>query len=62
MREYAKSQSVTITGTLGLIKAVKLKGIITDNKMYKEILEKLRDDLYVSDNLIQWALELSTEY
>ncbi|MHA1257569.1 MAG: hypothetical protein ACTSPS_18430 [Promethearchaeota archaeon] len=57
LRQYAKSLGIPLTGSLGLLKALYQNRIIKTRKEYKSILNSLQKDIYITDELMKWALE-----
>lgn len=57
LRQYAKNLGISITGSLGLLKALYQKRIIKKKEKYLYFLESLHKDIYISDELMKWALE-----
>jgi predicted nucleic acid-binding protein len=57
LRQYAKNLGLSITGSLGLLKALYQKRIIKKKEKYLSFLESLKKDVYISDELMRWALE-----
>jgi len=57
LRKVAKNRDIAVVGTLGLLKLLYTQKIIQTRETYVKYLEKLRTDLYLSDNLVEWALK-----
>lgn len=57
LRTYAEKLGISITGSLGLLKSLYQKKIIASRNEYIAILNSIREDVYISDELIKWALE-----
>lgn len=57
LRKVAKNRDIAVVGTLGLLKLLYTKNIIQTRETYVKYLEKLRTDLYLSDDLVEWALK-----
>jgi predicted nucleic acid-binding protein len=57
LRTYAKKLGISITGSLGLLKALNQKKIIETQKEYIKFLNLLQEDIYISDELMKWALK-----
>jgi len=57
LRQFARSLGIPITGSLGLLKALFQNRIIKSIKDYISLLESLQKDLYISEELTEWALE-----
>ena len=55
LRKVAKNKDILVIGTLGLLKLLYTQNIIQTRETYLEYLEKLRTDLYLSDDLVEWA-------
>lgn len=55
LRKVAKNRDITVVGTLGLLKLLYTQNIIQTRETYLKYLEKLRTDLYLSDDLVEWA-------
>ena len=55
LRKVAKKRDILIIGTLGILKLLYTQKIIQPRNTYLEYLEKLRTDLYLSDDLMEWA-------
>jgi predicted nucleic acid-binding protein len=57
LRNYAKNLGIGITGSLGLLKILYQKAIIKNREAYMKYLFSLQEDVYISDDLMRWALE-----
>jgi predicted nucleic acid-binding protein len=57
LRNFARQHGVAITGSLGLLKQLYLKRIIPSREKYLALLKLLQDDVFISDDLMKWALE-----
>jgi predicted nucleic acid-binding protein len=57
LRDYAKKLGIAITGSLGLLKALYQKHFIKEREKYVKLLYSLQEDIYISDELMKWALE-----
>jgi predicted nucleic acid-binding protein len=57
IRQFAKRAGIKITGSLGLLKALYLNNKIKSLNTYLKSLNLLQKDLYLSKELIKWALE-----
>ena len=57
LRQYAKNLGISITGSIGLLKALYQKRIIKTKEEYLFFLNSLQKDIYIADDLIEWALE-----
>ncbi|MHA1242631.1 MAG: hypothetical protein ACTSQU_17880 [Promethearchaeota archaeon] len=57
LRHFAKKLGISITGSLGLIKSLYQNRIIKTREEYIIVLNSLQKDIYVSDELMKWALE-----
>lgn len=55
LRKIAKKRGILVIGTLGLLKLLYTQKIIQTRDSYQEYLEKLQTDLYLSDDLVEWA-------
>lgn len=55
----AKEMKVNVIGTLGLLKLLYQQRIINTEEEYIKYLRVLQDDLFLSDQLIEWAREIS---
>lgn len=58
LRKHARLLNIKITGSLGLLKTMYQKGIIESKKKYIRCLEILMEDVYISKELYNWALEV----
>jgi predicted nucleic acid-binding protein len=58
LRIYAKKRHIPITGSIGLLKSLYKNNIITNYEEYRRYLFLLKKDLYISDILMDWALDL----
>jgi len=56
-RKIAKDRDIAVVGTLGLLKLLYTQNIIQTREIYLNYLEKLRTDLYLSDDLLEWAIK-----
>lgn len=57
LRKIANDRNIAVVGTLGLLKLLYNQKIIHTKEAYLNYLEKLRTDLYLSDELIEWAIK-----
>jgi len=57
LRQYAKNLGISIVGSLGLLKSLYQRKIIKTRGDYISYLESLQKDIYISDELMKWALE-----
>jgi predicted nucleic acid-binding protein len=57
LRKVAKNRGIAVVGTLGLLKLLYTQNIIHTKETYMNYLEKLRTDLYLSDDLVEWAIK-----
>jgi len=57
LRIYAEKRGISITGSFGLLKALYQKNIIKTREEYITYLNSLQEDVYISDELMKWALE-----
>ncbi|MHA1910684.1 MAG: hypothetical protein ACTSYA_03215 [Candidatus Kariarchaeaceae archaeon] len=57
LRDYAKGLNIAITGSLGIIKTLFDRQIIKTREEYIEILNSLSQDIFLTDELLQWALK-----
>lgn len=57
LRKFAKSLDIPIIGSLGLLKLIFQKKIIKTQDEYVKILDSLQKDLYISPELLNWALK-----
>ncbi len=57
LRQFAKNLGLSITGSLGLLKALYKNKIIKTKEEYLSFIESLQKDLFISEDLIKWALD-----
>lgn len=57
LRQFAKKLGITVTGTLGLLKALFQNNIIKTLDEYMASLKALQKELYISKELLDWALK-----
>ncbi|UCG00816.1 MAG: hypothetical protein JSW11_14500 [Candidatus Heimdallarchaeota archaeon] len=57
LRKVARDRDIAVVGTLGLLKLLYTQNIIQTRETYLKYLEKLRTDLYLSDDLLEWAIK-----
>ena len=57
LRQFAKQLGLSITGSLGLLKSLYQNKIIKTREEYITFLDSLQKDIYISDELMKWALE-----
>ena len=57
LRNYAKKLGILITGSLGLLKTLYQKKLIKTRDEYIAYLNSLQEDVYISDELMKWALD-----
>jgi len=57
LRQFAKKLGISITGSLGLLKSLYQNRIIKTREEYTTFLDSLQKDIYISDDLMKWALE-----
>ena len=56
LRKYSEKLGILITGSLGLLKALYQKKIIKTQEEYIIFLNSLKEDVYISKELLKWAL------
>lgn len=59
IRKMAKELKVNVIGTLGLLKLLYQQRIINTKEEYIKYLRVLQDDIFLSDELIEWAREIN---
>ena len=57
LRQFAENLGISITGSLGLLKSLYQNKIIKTREEYISFLDSLQKDIYISDELMKWALE-----
>jgi len=57
LRQFAENLGISITGSLGLLKSLYQNKIIKTREEYIYYLDSLQKDIYISDELMKWALE-----
>ncbi|KKM83622.1 hypothetical protein LCGC14_1307490 [marine sediment metagenome] len=57
LRQFAKNLDISIVGSLGLLKSLYYSKIIKTKKEYLSFLESLQEDIFISNELMKWALE-----
>ena len=57
LRQFAKKLGISITGSLGLLKSLYQNKIIKTREEYISFLDSLQKDIYISEELMEWALE-----
>jgi len=57
LHQFAKKLGISITGSLGLLKSLYQNRIIKTREEYTTFLDSLQKDIYISDDLMKWALE-----
>ena len=57
IRRYSKKLKIPITGSLGLLKTLYQKNLFKSKEEYQSYLNKLQEDVYISDDLMKWAME-----
>ena len=57
IRNYSKKVGIPITGSLGLLKTLYKKNLFKTKDEYQYYLNKLQKDVYISDELMKWAIE-----
>jgi predicted nucleic acid-binding protein len=57
LRLFAKNLEISVIGSLGLLKTLYKKKIIKTKEEYISLLESLQKDIFISDDLMKWALE-----
>lgn len=58
IRSTAQSNNIPITGSLGRLKAMYVKSIIKGKKNYQKIISSLSEDVYLTEELLEWALDV----
>jgi len=58
LRNFAKELSIKVTGSLGLLKAMYQRKIITTKKEYLKYLDSLKKDDFFSEELYHWVLDI----
>ncbi|MCY3414211.1 MAG: hypothetical protein INQ03_21380 [Candidatus Heimdallarchaeota archaeon] len=61
LRKFARSQGLRVTGSLGILRKMYLSYQITNTEEYRKLLYQLSEDVYMTENLIQWALNTERE-
>ena len=56
LRRFAKKLGISVTGSLGLLKVLYQNKIIKTREEYITFLTSLEKDIYISDELREWAL------
>ena len=57
LHQFAEKLGISITGSLGLLKSLYQNKIIKTRGEYINFLDSLQKDIYISDELMKWALE-----
>jgi len=57
LRQFAKNLEISIVGSLGLLKLLYQRKIIRTKEDYISFLESLQKDIFISDELMKWALD-----
>ena len=57
LRKTAQQLGILVTGSLGLLKELFKSKIIESKSEYIDLLNQLQQDIYLSDELLRWALE-----
>jgi len=57
LRQFAKNLEISIVGSLGLLKLLYQRKIIKTKEDYISFLESLQKDIFISDELMKWALD-----
>ena len=57
LRQFAKNLGISIVGSLSLLKSLYQSKIIKTREEYLSFLESLQEDIFISDELMKWALE-----
>jgi len=57
LRQFAKNLGISIVGSLSLLKSLYQSKIIKTKEEYLSFLESLQEDIFISDELMKWALE-----
>jgi predicted nucleic acid-binding protein len=57
LRQFAENLGISITESLGLLKSLYQNKIIKTREEYIYYLDSLQKDIYISDELMKWALE-----
>lgn len=57
LHQFAKKLGISITRSLGLLKSLYKNKIIKTREEYISFLDSLQKDIYISDELMKWALE-----
>lgn len=57
LRKFAKNLEISIVGSLGLLKLLYQRKIIKTKEDYISFLESLQKDIFISDELMKWALD-----
>lgn len=57
LRLYAKDLGISVIGSLALLKILYQRKMIKNRNDYVSYLETLQEDVYLSEELIKWALE-----
>ncbi|TFF89398.1 MAG: hypothetical protein EU549_00745 [Promethearchaeota archaeon] len=57
LRKFAKRLDIPVIGSLGLLKLLFKNKIIKTDDEYVKLLESLQEDLYISAELLNWAIK-----
>ncbi len=56
LRGYCENEGITVIGTIGVLRSAYNGGYFKDYETYKRVINLIACDLYLSDELINWAL------
>ncbi|MCE7734537.1 MAG: hypothetical protein GPJ54_06650 [Candidatus Heimdallarchaeota archaeon] len=58
IRKVANEYKIPVTGSLGILKSLYLKNIISNKGRYQSLVNELSQDVYLTDELLGWALDV----
>ena len=58
LRKFSKQNNILVTGSLGLIRQMYLSSLFDSDEMYINTISSLSKDVFLSQDLIDWALSI----
>ena len=58
IRKVANEYKIPVTGSLGILKSLYLRNIISNKDRYQTLVNKLSQDVYLTNELLNWALDV----
>ena len=57
LRKVTTNRDIAVVGAFGLLKLLYTQNLVQTKETYPKYLEKLRTDLYLIKDLVEWAIK-----